>query len=139
MLFPNDDQLTSTWRTVCEGVATDTLGTAAKVGVHDPLQPGKPRLICVYTRDFSDLVDVRRVLDELVDLGLCPREGNGIYYKCDAYTYLGIESNNVFKLRASLYSSREMLKMTKTTVKKTKAGDSEKGTSKKGRLEGWLF
>ena len=32
-----------------------------------------------------------------------------IYYKCDAYTYLGINSGNDYKLRASLYSSEEIL------------------------------
>lgn len=54
--------------------------------------------------------DVRRVLDELLDLELCRRDGKPIYYKCDAYTYLNLSSNNEYKLRASLYSSAELWK-----------------------------
>jgi hypothetical protein len=32
-----------------------------------------------------------------------------IYYKCDAYTYLDISSSNEYKLKASMYNSRDML------------------------------
>lgn len=123
MLFPTEDDVTQTWRTVCEAMIENKLGEQAKVAIEDhsrrlssPDAPFTPnRLICIYTYDFSDLEDVRRVLDELVDLGLVSREGRGIYYKCDAYTYLGIESNNPYKLKASLYSSSDLLKMSKPT------------------------
>jgi hypothetical protein len=55
--------------------------------------------------------DVRRVLQGLVDLDLVgPDNPRGIYYKCDAYTYLDINSGNEYGLPASLYSSRELLK-----------------------------
>lgn len=136
MLFPNMDQLHHTWRLVCEGVIEDRLGSAAKVAVDSSAKStarnGSPqRLICVYTKDFSDIDNVRRVLEELVELGLTPREGNGVYYKCDAYTYLGIESDNPYKLRASLYSSRDLLTMSKATQSKTKKQAPKKDGSLK--------
>jgi len=89
------------------------------------------RLICVYTADFSNLDDVLRVLSRLVELGLVQpppqasystakkgfgkKQANGgggnqgIFYKCDAYTYLDLQSGNEYKVRASMYSSRELL------------------------------
>lgn len=136
MLFPKEDDVTRVWRTVCDAVIDDTLGTTAKVATADPTSTKEERLICVYTQDFSNLEDVRRVLDEMVDLGLAPREGRGIYYKCDAYTYLGIESDNPFKLRASLYSSKDLLSMSKPAKGPSSTATKEK---KNGKLNGWLF
>jgi len=46
----------------------------------------------------------------LVDMDLVSEDGRGIYYKCDAYTLLEINSGNEYGLAASLYSSKEMLK-----------------------------
>jgi len=34
----------------------------------------------------------------------------GIYYKADAYTYLDIKGQNEWRLKASMYSSRDLLK-----------------------------
>lgn len=150
MLFPKEEEVNGTWLSVCEAVADDRLGNGAKVAIADHSRVSssankisKSRLICVYTRDFSDLEDVRRVLDGLCELGLAPREGNGIYYKCDAYTHLGIESDNKYKLKASLYSSRELLKMSRPTPKgkavATAGKEKASGQTKGGGLDGWLF
>ncbi|MCJ1310056.1 hypothetical protein MMC25_003717 [Agyrium rufum] len=129
------------WKIVVEGTVEGTLGIAAKVATKMPdlddrddenvdmdmdgeNRNGNVRrrrrvrsdssLICVYTKDFSDLQDVKRVLDGLIVLGLvsplsADGRQRGIFYKCDAYTHLGIESNNNYGLKASLYSSRDML------------------------------
>jgi len=67
----------------------------------------KPTVICVYTKDFSDLTDVKRVLSNLNELNIV-NKAMRINYKCDAYTHLGIMSDNPYKLRASLYSSDEV-------------------------------
>lgn len=83
------------------------LGSTSKSAVYDPDKP--ETLICVYNDDFSDSDEVRRVLKELVNLNLCHAGGKPIYYKCDAYTHLNIFSDNRWKLRASLYSSKEIL------------------------------
>ena len=49
-----------------------------------------------------------RVVKELKRLNLISEKG--IYYKCDAYTYLEINSGNEYKLKASMYSSKDLLK-----------------------------
>ena len=108
MLFPSADNVDSTWLRVVQGVVEGKLGTAAKIA------PGRPdynrnRLIAIYTKDFSDLEDVKRVLVELKDRNLVGGDRAPIYYKADAWTYLGIESKNKYGLQASLYSSKDML------------------------------
>jgi len=85
MLFPVLDDLTRTWSLVVDGVIHHRLGPTAKVAPDE----GKPhdRLICVYTKDFRDQEDVRRVLREMISLGIVS-EARPIYYKSDAYTLL---------------------------------------------------
>lgn len=110
MLFPASDDLPRYWRVVATATSEGKLGPVSKVAIPDPYDGKDETLICVYTYDFTDLEDVRRVLDELLELSLCRRDGKPIFYKCDAYTYMDITSNNDFKLRASLYSSAELFK-----------------------------
>ncbi|RMZ82256.1 hypothetical protein DV738_g1900, partial [Chaetothyriales sp. CBS 135597] len=57
----------------------------------------------------ADMTDVERILLEMKNINLPVRgsDGRGIYYKCDAYSYLDIFSGNEFGLRASLYCSRD--------------------------------
>ncbi|EME81552.1 uncharacterized protein MYCFIDRAFT_88096 [Pseudocercospora fijiensis CIRAD86] len=107
MLFPGAADLPRYWRLVATATCRGKLGPTAKSAVFDPQDP--ETVICIYTYDFTDSEDVRRVLEELVDIGVCSNEGRRIYYKCDAYTHLGIKSQNLYKLRASLYSSSDIL------------------------------
>lgn len=110
MLFPKSEDAPRYWYKVAEATADNRLGIAAKVSTGLG-EVREERLICIYTKDFSDMDDVRRVLQGLVELDLVdPRNPRGIYYKCDAYTYLDINSGNEYGLPASLYSSRELLK-----------------------------
>ena len=108
MLFPDSSDLPRYWRLVAEATSQGKLGPCSKVATYDPYDGKDATLICVYTHDFTDLSDVRRVLHELRNLDLCSQDGKPIYYKCDAYTYLNITSDNSYKLRASLFSSREV-------------------------------
>jgi hypothetical protein len=66
---------------VARATASNELGIAAKVAPasYDNRQP---RLICVYTKDFTDMNDVTRVLSKLQDIGLVSMRGRPIYYKC---------------------------------------------------------
>lgn len=107
MLFPTSRYVDSTWEMIATAVVNGDLGDCAKVATDDG--SGKPRLICVYTRDFGDKEDVKRVLRTLVDLGLVNEQKQPIYYKCDAYTHLEITSKNDYGLKASMFSSRDML------------------------------
>lgn len=111
MLFPSEDDVDRTWGVVVKAVVADELGTVAKVATKDGAERSeRGRLICVYTRDFGEDKDVRRVVRRLRDIGLVRDDGAGdVWYKCDYYTYLGIGSGNEYGLRASLYGSREML------------------------------
>lgn len=108
MLFPALGSLDKVWKAVVEATADNRLGPLAKVATDD----GKPteRLICVYTKDFRDTDDVRRVLKELVSMSLVKSERT-IYYKTDAYTHLNLYAGNApdYGLQASHYSSQYLL------------------------------
>ncbi|KAJ7489743.1 hypothetical protein B0H11DRAFT_1720092 [Mycena galericulata] len=116
MLFPTVEEVNETWALVANATANKRLGIGAKVATAIEEKGDGCRLICVYTRDFTDKADVERVLLELVRMGLVPAEkggskskGKGIHYKCDAYTHLDVYAGNRYGLRPSIYSSVQML------------------------------
>ncbi|KAL2421384.1 hypothetical protein ABEF95_007453 [Exophiala dermatitidis] len=153
MMFVPTDDIDRVWAIVARGVWEGKLGTSAKVAIAAAEEENESsrsnrygaqqgqRLICVYTYDFSDRVDVKRVLLGMKDLGLlnppartgtaekygfstATARGRGrggsngtvrasglmtIYYKCDAYTWLDIANGNEFKIKASLYCSKDFL------------------------------
>lgn len=82
MLFPAAADVNGVWGTVARVTARGQLGCDAKVAAAGAGAGagGGARLICVYTRDFADMEDVRRVAKGLDDLGLIPRE-RSVYYK----------------------------------------------------------
>ncbi|KAJ9611447.1 hypothetical protein H2200_004631 [Cladophialophora chaetospira] len=106
----------STSETAFDHAFADGENTGAARSVRDQGQ----RLICIYTSDFTDKEDIQRVLRAIKDLGLINIDGvaigatgtagslKQIYYKCDAYTYLDISGGNQYKLKASMYSSKDM-------------------------------
>lgn len=109
MMFPTSNDLPRFWRLVVEATVAGKLGLCSKVATPDPSSRKDETLICVYTYDFSDMEDVRRVLDQLLELGLVQGGGKPIYWKADAYTYLNLSSGNPYNIRASLYSSKDVL------------------------------
>jgi hypothetical protein len=109
MLFPDVERVDEVWATVVRAMERGELGGAAKVATDGGEGSQQGRLICVYTEDFGDVEDVKRVLGKLVELGLVGKGPRGIFYKCDAFTHLEINSKNEYGLKASMYSSREML------------------------------
>ncbi len=109
MLFPLPRDVDAMWSKIARGTVEARLGCSAKVATDDGNNDKPERLICIYTDDFSDKADVRRVLNEMRELGLVKND-RAIYYKCDAYTYLDIVSSNEYKIRASMYDSRDMFK-----------------------------
>lgn len=122
MLFPAPDRVNSAWSLVATATANDELGIAAKVATDDGT-PDKSRLICIYTEDFQNKADVKRVLAKLYAMGLCGRKGaigggQGIFYKADAYSHLDIMGGNEWGLKPSLYSSRDLLAEGTETEKK---------------------
>ncbi|KAF4630211.1 hypothetical protein G7Y89_g7931 [Cudoniella acicularis] len=109
MLFCPPDEVDPVWAVVARATANNELGIAAKVAPDDG-NDRHHRLICIYTKDFSDLEDVIRVLKKLKNLGLFDAREKPIYYKCDAYTYLELKSSNEYNIQASLYNSKDLLK-----------------------------
>ncbi|KAK3693459.1 hypothetical protein B0T22DRAFT_374273 [Podospora appendiculata] len=100
--------LPSIWRRVAEGIQADTLGPGAKVSTKRFANTGRDeQVICVYTTDFTDVPDVKRVLVALAEIGVVGKQR--VKYKCDAYTYLGIYSQRAgvgwSGLRATIYDS----------------------------------
>lgn len=89
MLFPRIAEVDKIWRKVAAATAAGELGMAAKVAPNDLHEGGLSRLICIYTHDFRDRADVRRVLNKLREMGLAERavgDNNSktrslIYYK----------------------------------------------------------
>lgn len=107
MLFPTVDRVDEFWGVVVRAMEKGELGDVAKVATDGG--GGESRLICVYTDDFGDVEDVKRVVSKLVDIGLVGKGPRSIYYKFDAFTHLEINSKNEYGLKASMYSSREVL------------------------------
>lgn len=112
LLFPMPDIVNDVWLNVVKATAAGELGDQAKVATDDGEGNRKPRVICIYNDDFEDKEEVRRILLKLVELGLVEKrsEARGIWYKCDAWTHLDIMSGNRYGLKATMYSSREVLR-----------------------------
>ncbi|KAL2045757.1 hypothetical protein N7G274_002188 [Stereocaulon virgatum] len=113
MLFPSPQNVNTVWSLIAHATVSGELGFAAKVATDDGSQ--RARLICIYTADFGDKDDVKRVLERILALGLCGGNGAGgkgkaIYYKADVYTYLDLMGGNKFGLKTSLFSSRDVIR-----------------------------
>ncbi|KAJ5766921.1 uncharacterized protein N7511_004537 [Penicillium nucicola] len=109
MLFPSVGHVDEVWSVVARATEKGQLGDAAKVATDDGTGSGRARLICVYTANFAAEEDVKRVLSSLVDMDLVGSQNRVIYYKIDAYSHLNVNSKNEYGLKASMYSSRDVL------------------------------
>ncbi|KAI0542421.1 hypothetical protein GGR58DRAFT_249402 [Xylaria digitata] len=107
MLFCAVFEVNDVWAIIAKATVNNELGIAAKVATKSNVDQRTERLICVYTADFSDKKDVTRVARRLKQLGLA--KDKPLYYKPDAYTYLGIASGNRWEIRASIYDTRSLL------------------------------
>ncbi|CAJ2508742.1 Uu.00g137680.m01.CDS01 [Anthostomella pinea] len=126
MLFCDVIQVNDVWGIIAHATANNELGIAAKVAPKSTKDTRTERLICVYTADFTDTKDVKRVAERLKLLGLV--RAKPLYYKpgqsvrelvsavfketltwSDCYTYLGIASGNPWEIKASIYDTKSML------------------------------
>ncbi|PYH41963.1 DUF1917-domain-containing protein [Aspergillus saccharolyticus JOP 1030-1] len=108
MLFITADRVDEVWAVVAEATVRGELGFGAKVATDDG--QGRARLIAIYTQDHEDREDVARVLKKMIELQLVKEDEKPIYYKCDAFTHLEIMANNPWGLKASRFSSRDVLR-----------------------------
>lgn len=108
MLFCSEQDVNEVWGIIAHATASNELGIAAKVAPKPAdADSRRDRLVCVYTADFKDKADVGRVLNKLRQLKLVESRARAIYYKPDAFTYIGIASGNPWGVRASIYSSMD--------------------------------
>ncbi|KAI0550926.1 hypothetical protein F4679DRAFT_540881 [Xylaria curta] len=107
LIFCDTREVDRIWDIIVNATLADQLGVAAKVAARSSQDSIESILICVYTRNFKDKKDVRRVGIKLQELGVI-KDGDTLYYKPDAYTYLGIASGNPWKIHASIYNSRNL-------------------------------
>ncbi len=100
LLYVPKDSIDQVWKKVAHATLEGELGSSTKVATARQAGPGDEYVICVYTEDYLDTDDVKRVREKLRGLGFTQR----LYYKPDIYTYLGIYSKTFPGVRASRYS-----------------------------------
>lgn len=142
MLFIKPAFVNDVWAAVARATVKNELGIATKVAPREERGSSKDRLVCIYTYDFADRDDIARVLLRLRQLDLV-RTGPGskqIYYKADAYTYLGIAGGNLWNIKASIYSSNEIFAHAREVDGTTEAPPAKR-VKKEERVEddGWTF
>jgi len=81
MIFCQPSEVNAVWAVVARATVNNELGIAAKVSPDDG-GDRKDRVICIYTKDFTDTKDVSRVVHKLKDLGVVQSRAKAIYYKC---------------------------------------------------------
>ncbi|MEM3565192.1 MAG: DUF1917 domain-containing protein [Candidatus Jordarchaeaceae archaeon] len=88
LIFVNPEDVDEVWAKIKDAVEEGKLGDSAKVatGKPNPLAGGsRQKVICVYTYDWTDEKDVKRIREELRKLGIT----NKIPYKADEDTLSG--------------------------------------------------
>ena len=85
LVYRARDEIDSAWLTIARATFNRTLGRGAKVSTAEE-DEAKEHVICVYTRNYLDLDDIKRVRGILRDMGFT----ESLCYKPDIYTYLDI-------------------------------------------------
>jgi len=88
LVFVHVSQVDELWTKIKDATDEGLLGSSAKVATLRPnpnARDSDRKVICVYTYDWTDEVDVRRVRQGLRQLGVTSR----IAYKADEDTYAG--------------------------------------------------
>lgn len=88
LVFVKVNELAEAWERIKKATEEGLLGDSAKVGTMRPNPHGKDtdsKVICVYTYDWTDEADVRRIRENLRKIGII----NKIPYKADEDTSKG--------------------------------------------------
>jgi len=99
MIFPDSASVDMDWSKVAEGVTSGILGTLADVSTKN--QDNDGHVICVFTKNYLDVDDVKRVREGLRSLGFTKQ----LKYKPDAFTECGVFAKNKWRIPASCYSA----------------------------------
>jgi hypothetical protein len=100
LLYEPEDAINKNWNTIASSTLKGELGISAKVATAKQVGISKEYVVCVYTENYLDADDVKRVRQRLRELGYTQR----LYYKPDLYTYLKIYSKTFPNVRASKYA-----------------------------------
>lgn len=84
LIYRMSSEVDSAWKIIAENTWNGDLGISAKVSTS--LQKGRRHVICVYTYNYLDLIDVKWVREKLRTLGF----NEELCYKPDIHTHLGI-------------------------------------------------
>ena len=88
LIFVHVKEIDEVWRKIKKAIEEGKLGNSAKVATARPNPNAKNpdiKVICVYTYDWTDEEDVRRIREELRKLGITQK----ISYKTDEDTLKG--------------------------------------------------
>jgi hypothetical protein len=88
LIFVDPEDVNEVWLNVKETIEEGRLGSSAKVSTAKPNRlagESKQKVICVYTYDWMDEKDVRRIREELRKIGIVSK----IPYKADEDTLSG--------------------------------------------------
>lgn len=88
LIFVDPENVNEVWAKIRDAVEEGKLGDSAKVATAKPnplAGKSNAKVICVYTYDWTDEEDVRRIREELRKLGIT----NKIPYKADEDTLSG--------------------------------------------------
>lgn len=100
LLYERGEVINKNWNMIAGSTLKGELGIDAKVSTAGQVDTSKEYVVCVYTRNYLDTVDVKRVRQRLRELGYTQR----LYYKPDLYTYLNIYHKTFPSVRASRYA-----------------------------------
>ncbi len=85
LVYRARDEIDSAWLTIARATFNRTLGRGAKVSTAEE-DEAKIHVICIYTRNYLDLDDLKKIRGLLKDMGFT----ESLCYKPDIYTYLNI-------------------------------------------------
>lgn len=86
LVYRHREKIDDAWLTIARATFDRTLGRGAKVSTRE--KDNKRHVICVYTSNYLDLEDVKRVRGLLRNMGFAEQ----LCYKPDIYTYLNVYS-----------------------------------------------
>ncbi|RDB17529.1 hypothetical protein Hypma_001262 [Hypsizygus marmoreus] len=96
LIFPPRGIVDDVWARIARATHAGTLGSSAKVSPRNDIGS---HVICVFTDDYTDYDEVRRVRDSLNRLG----HKQPIGYKPDVYTYCDVYKGNRWNIPPTRY------------------------------------
>lgn len=102
LIFVPNKVIDEVWEKIEKATVEGRLGSAAKVATAKPNPNASnpdTKVICVYTYNWTDELDVRRIRQELRELGIVTK----IPYKADQETFAGKYANRGNRLISKYY------------------------------------